>query len=100
MPDIQLGIHTVRSHGFKVVKVHMNDWLILLLLVAIEIMLNAIEPFHRFVSEEMMNDLKYPFREDTVPFWAVPVYSVSHGFLFYCSITSIFVLLTALLNYF
>ncbi|POO01912.1 Lipid phosphate phosphatase [Trema orientale] len=76
MPDIQLGVHTVKSHGVKIVKVHMNDWLILLLLVAIVIMLNAIEPFHRFVSEEMMSDLKYPFREDTVPFWAVPIYAV------------------------
>ncbi|GMN46373.1 hypothetical protein TIFTF001_015567 [Ficus carica] len=77
MPDIQIGVHTVRSHGVKIVKVHINDWLIdLLLLVAIEIMLNSKEPFHRFVSKEMMADLKYPFKEDTVPFWEVPIYAV------------------------
>lgn len=44
-------------------KVHINDRLILLILVAIEIMLNSIEPFHRFVSDEMMADLKYPLKE-------------------------------------
>nr|DAD31889.1 TPA_asm: hypothetical protein HUJ06_010740 [Nelumbo nucifera] len=73
MPDIQLGAHTIRSHGVKVARVHRHDWVILLLLVVIEIVLNVIEPFHRFVGAEMMADLKYPLKSNTVPFWAVPV---------------------------
>lgn len=73
MPDIQLGTHTVKSHGVKVARVHMHDWVILLLLVVIEAILNVIEPFHRFVGEDMMTDLKYPLKGNTVPFWAVPV---------------------------
>ena len=51
----------------------MHDWLILLLLVVIEIVLNVIEPFHRFVGKDMLVDLSYPLKDNTVPFWAVPV---------------------------
>ncbi|CAL9031630.1 unnamed protein product, partial [Prunus brigantina] len=76
MPDFQLESHTLKSHGVKVAKVHKYDWLILLLLAAVDITLNVIEPFHRFVGEEMMTDLKYPFHKDTIPFWAVPIYAV------------------------
>lgn len=76
MPEIQLGAHTIRTHGVKVARFHMHDWLILMLLVVIDVILNVIEPFHRFVGEDMMTDLKYPLKGNTVPFWAVPVCSV------------------------
>lgn len=51
----------------------MHDWLILVLLGVIEIILNIIHPFRRFVGVGMMEDLKYPMKENTVPVWAVPV---------------------------
>lgn len=73
MPEIQLGAHTIRSHGVTVARFHMHDWLILLLLIVIEIVLNVIEPFHRFVGEDMLTDLRYPLQDNTIPFWAVPV---------------------------
>lgn len=73
MPEMQLGSHTLRSHGVKMPKVHQYDSLILLLLAAVDLTLNLIEPFHRFVGKEMMTDLKYRFQKDTIPFWAVPV---------------------------
>lgn len=73
MPEIQLGTHTLRSHGAKLARIHMQDWLILVLLVVIEVVLNVIEPFHHFVGQEMMTDLKYPLQDNTVPLWAVPV---------------------------
>ncbi|XP_004135078.1 lipid phosphate phosphatase 2 isoform X2 [Cucumis sativus] len=76
MPEIQLGTHTVRSHGAHLARVHMHDWLILVLLVVIEVVLNVIEPFHRFVGQEMMTDLKYPLQDNTVPLWAVPIIAV------------------------
>ncbi|KAI5353186.1 hypothetical protein L3X38_006079 [Prunus dulcis] len=76
MPEIQLGSHTVRSHGVKVLRIHMHDWLILLVLAAIDLGLNLIEPFHRFVGEDMMTDLKYPLKDNTVPFWGVPIIAV------------------------
>ncbi|KAJ8770062.1 hypothetical protein K2173_010093 [Erythroxylum novogranatense] len=76
MPEIQLGRHTVRSHGVKVARAHMHDWLILLLLVVIEVVLNIIEPFHRFVGKDMMTDLSYPLKDNTVPFWAVPIVAI------------------------
>lgn len=54
----------------------MHDWLILLLLIIIDIVLNVIEPFHRFVGRNMMEDLMYPLKGNTVPFWAVPIIGV------------------------
>ncbi|KAJ9140802.1 hypothetical protein P3X46_031402 [Hevea brasiliensis] len=76
MPEIQLGAHTLRSHGVKVARTHMHDWLILLLLVVIDVILNVIEPFHRFVGRDMMTDLSYPLKDNTVPFWAVPIVAI------------------------
>ncbi|XP_006843771.2 lipid phosphate phosphatase 2 isoform X2 [Amborella trichopoda] len=76
MREIQLGAHTVKSHGVAVARVHMHDWLILLLLVVIEVILNVIHPFYRFVGKDMMTDLKYPMKSNTVPVWAVPMYAM------------------------
>lgn len=57
-------------------RIHMHDWLILLLLVVIDSILNLIEPFHRFVGEGMMTDLQYPLKSNTIPFWAVPIIAI------------------------
>ncbi|KAA8529104.1 hypothetical protein F0562_034097 [Nyssa sinensis] len=76
MPEILLGAHTIRSHGVTVARKHKYDWLILMLLVATEFILNFIEPFHRFVGPGMMTDLKYPLKSNTIPFWAVPVIAI------------------------
>lgn len=73
MWESQLGTHTVRSHGVRVARTHMHDWIILVLLGFIITGLNIIHPFYRFVGKEMMSDLKYPHKSNTVPFWAVPV---------------------------
>lgn len=73
MMEVQHGMHTVKSHGAIVAKRHMHDWLIFLLLAVIEIILNSIRPFYRFVGKDMLTDLKYPFKNNTVPVWAVPV---------------------------
>ncbi|XP_071739337.1 putative lipid phosphate phosphatase 3, chloroplastic [Rutidosis leptorrhynchoides] len=76
----------VQSHGRQVARIHMHDWLILLLLVFIEIGLNIIHPFYRFVGEDMMTDLKYPMKDNTVPIWAVPIYSVLLPLLVFLSV--------------
>ncbi|KAK2986769.1 hypothetical protein RJ640_010994, partial [Escallonia rubra] len=76
MREAQLGSHTLRSHGVTVARTHMHDWLILMLLVVIDVILNVIHPFYRFVGKDMMADLKYPLKSNTVPLWAVPVYAV------------------------
>ncbi|KAL3512215.1 hypothetical protein ACH5RR_024932 [Cinchona calisaya] len=77
MAGIQFGGHSLRSHGTKVARVHMHDWLILLLLILIDAGLNFIEPFHHFIGSEMMTDLKYPLKiPDTIPFWAVPIFAI------------------------
>ncbi|KAL6507517.1 putative lipid phosphate phosphatase 3, chloroplastic [Orobanche gracilis] len=76
MWESQLGSHTVRSHGARVARTHMHDWLILVLLGCIIVVLNVIHPFYRFVGKDMMSDLKYPLKSNTVPIWFVPIYSV------------------------
>ncbi|KAK1552826.1 hypothetical protein Q3G72_024010 [Acer saccharum] len=76
MREIDLGAHTIKSHGARVARTHMHDWIILLLLAVIEGVLFAIHPFYRFVGEDMMTDLKYPLKDNTVPIWAVPIYAV------------------------
>uniref|UniRef100_A0A0E0QHZ3 Phosphatidic acid phosphatase type 2/haloperoxidase domain-containing protein n=1 Tax=Oryza rufipogon TaxID=4529 RepID=A0A0E0QHZ3_ORYRU len=76
MPDIQLGCHTIRSHGTNVARLHMYDWIILLFLAVVDGLLNIIEPFHRFVGRDMMTDLRYPLKGNTIPFWAVPLIAI------------------------
>uniref|UniRef100_A0A453KLC0 Phosphatidic acid phosphatase type 2/haloperoxidase domain-containing protein n=7 Tax=Triticinae TaxID=1648030 RepID=A0A453KLC0_AEGTS len=76
MADIQLGCYTIKSHGAKVARLHMYDWIILLLLAVIDGLLNIIEPFHRFIGKDMMTDLRYPLKGNTVPFWAVPLIGI------------------------
>ncbi|KAM3206978.1 hypothetical protein ACQJBY_062266 [Aegilops geniculata] len=76
MADIQLSCYTIKSHGAKIARLHMYDWIILVLLAVIDGLLNIIEPFHRFVGKDMMTDLRYPLQGNTVPFWAVPVIGI------------------------
>ncbi|CAA7397651.1 unnamed protein product [Spirodela intermedia] len=76
MPVVQLGACTVRSHGIRVARFHMHDWLILVLLLGLVVGVLQIEPFHRFVGQDMMTDLKYPLKDDTVPVWAVGVVAI------------------------
>ncbi|XP_044960246.1 lipid phosphate phosphatase 2-like isoform X2 [Hordeum vulgare subsp. vulgare] len=76
MADVQLGCYTIKSHGAKIARLHMYDWIILVLLAVLDGLLNIIEPFHRFVGKDMMTDLRYPLKGNTVPFWAVPVIGI------------------------
>ncbi|XP_057993449.1 lipid phosphate phosphatase 2 isoform X2 [Hevea brasiliensis] len=76
MREVQLGSHTVMSHGVTVARTHMHDWLILLVLVVIEVILYVIHPFYRYVGKDMMTDLKYPFKSNTLPVWAVPIFAI------------------------
>ncbi|KAJ8753664.1 hypothetical protein K2173_026340 [Erythroxylum novogranatense] len=78
MAEIQLGTHnSLQSHGAKeVARDHLHDWVILVLLGAIVGILNAIEPFHRFIGQGMMTDYMFPFKQDSIPFWAVPFIAV------------------------
>ncbi|KAL5221491.1 hypothetical protein ABZP36_026204 [Zizania latifolia] len=67
---------TILSHSGRVARSHAYDWLALLLLVAVDGLLNAIEPFHRFVGAGMMANFRYPLMDNTVPDWAVPIIAV------------------------
>ncbi|KAK1397520.1 hypothetical protein POM88_007383 [Heracleum sosnowskyi] len=66
------GLFGANSYVFKLVRRHMHDWLTLLLLGVIDGLLNLIEPFHRYLSEEMLTpDIKYPYQHDTIPMWSM-----------------------------
>ncbi|XP_047319157.1 lipid phosphate phosphatase 2-like isoform X2 [Impatiens glandulifera] len=86
MREAELGSHTVRSHGITVARIHLHDWLILLLLGVIYYVLNTISPFYRFVGKDMMSDLKYPLKDNTVPPWAVPIYAVIFPILIFLGV--------------
>lgn len=73
MGKITLGSHTVKSHGWKVAREHLIDWIILVLLGIVIIVLNIMEPFHRYIGPDMLTDLTFPLYQDTIPIWAVPV---------------------------
>lgn len=73
MREAHMEPHTVRSHGFTLARTHRHDWLILILLMALVVLLNLIHPFKRFVGKDMMDDLKYPLKDNTIPVWSVPV---------------------------
>nr|CAB3470854.1 unnamed protein product [Digitaria exilis] len=66
----------LKTDGTRVARLHLLDWVVLVVLVAVDVALNAIEPFHRFVGEDMVPDLRYPLKNNTVPVWAVPVVAV------------------------
>ncbi|XP_057431153.1 probable lipid phosphate phosphatase 4 [Lotus japonicus] len=62
--------------GSKLALSHKHDWLVLLLLAAMDGVLNMIEPFHRYIGKDMMTDLMFPLKEDTIPMWGVPILSI------------------------
>ncbi|CAN6163457.1 unnamed protein product [Urochloa humidicola] len=66
----------LRTHGKEVARLHLFDWIVLLLLVVMYGLLGLIQPFHRFVAEDMMTTLRYPMKDNTVPGWAVPVIAI------------------------
>ncbi|CAN1297063.1 Putative lipid phosphate phosphatase 3, chloroplastic [Linum perenne] len=76
MREVDLGAHTIKTHGAQVARNHLYDWLILVLLAVVEIVLLTIHPFNRFVSKDMMEDFRYPLKENTVPTWSVATYAV------------------------
>ncbi|CAN6201131.1 unnamed protein product [Urochloa humidicola] len=67
----------LKTHGARVARLHLLDWVVLVLLAALDVALNAIEPFHRFVGEDAVPGLRYPLGDNTVPVWAVPVVAVA-----------------------
>ncbi|XP_074582089.1 lipid phosphate phosphatase 2-like isoform X3 [Curcuma longa] len=76
MREIHLGSHTLKSHGIKVAKNHKFDWFALIGLLILVLAIRTVRPFYRFVGKEMMTDLRYPFKTNTVPPWALPIISI------------------------
>jgi diacylglycerol diphosphate phosphatase / phosphatidate phosphatase len=54
-----------QSRGTALARKHLRDWLILSFLIAML--------FYRFIGKDMMSDLKYPDKPNTMPTWPIPV---------------------------
>ncbi|KAL5227529.1 hypothetical protein ABZP36_015794 [Zizania latifolia] len=74
--EVQLGSHTIQTHGVRLARKHMHDWIVLVLLAAVVIALHFVAPFSRFVGKDMMADISYPVERSTVPAWGVPIISI------------------------
>lgn len=72
-PSGIVEVSTLRGASYKLLRFHLHDWICLLILAILVVVLNVINPFHRFVGETMMGDLMYPLLSNTVPTAAVPV---------------------------
>uniref|UniRef100_A0A0E0BWV7 Phosphatidic acid phosphatase type 2/haloperoxidase domain-containing protein n=1 Tax=Oryza meridionalis TaxID=40149 RepID=A0A0E0BWV7_9ORYZ len=73
--EVQLGPHTIQTHGVRLARNHLHDWVVLILLAAVVIALHFAPPFSRFVGKGMMTYVSYPVKQSTVPAWGV-LYSV------------------------
>ncbi|XP_057862019.2 lipid phosphate phosphatase 2 isoform X2 [Cryptomeria japonica] len=77
-------LDTPRSLAVQLIRFHKHDWLMILILLASIGILNLIDPFYRFVGKTMLNDLMYPLKENTVPFWAIPILAVVVPSIVFC----------------
>lgn len=57
----------------RLVWFHLHDWGILFGLLILDRVLAKIHPFDRFVGGFALDNIRYPHKGNTVPFWAVPV---------------------------
>jgi hypothetical protein len=59
----------------SLVKYHWTDWVCLVILIIIEIILEVIHPYKRYVGPKnfITGELLYPMHSQTIPFYAVPV---------------------------
>jgi hypothetical protein len=64
---------------FGHVKYHVGDWTIIIVCIILDVILNLIHPFNRFVGKynfEYDASLRFPVKANTVPFWAVPIIAI------------------------
>ncbi|KAI3954946.1 hypothetical protein MKW92_045032 [Papaver armeniacum] len=73
--DTRQNVHTVKSHGARVARKHMYDWIMLVLLMVMYLIIYLIHPFRRYITRDMMDDLRFPLKDVTVKFWVVPLYA-------------------------
>lgn len=70
-------------HGITLARKHLRDWLILIILIAMLTSPSNRLTSYRFIRKDMMNDIKYPHKPNTMSSWAIPVcFYVSETFNF------------------
>ncbi|KAL6847876.1 hypothetical protein ACP4OV_022004 [Aristida adscensionis] len=74
--EVQIGSHTIQTHGASLARKHTHDWVVLIFLAAVVIALHYAPPFSRFVGKDMMTDIRYPVKQSTIPAWGVPIISI------------------------
>lgn len=74
MREIHLRSHTIQTHGARLARKHTHDWVVLVFLAAVVLALHYAPPFSRFVGKDMMTDIRYPVKQNSL-------YIVSCGYL-------------------
>lgn len=66
--------HTNLGFG-RLILHHWKDWIFVIILLILEVILQIIHPYKRYVGAHMFvtGELMYPMRNQTVPTYAVPV---------------------------
>ena len=67
------AVSTLRGAAYKLFRFHLHDWLAIFGLAILDVVLNVISPFYRYVGQTMIGDFMYPLKGNTVPVAAVPV---------------------------
>lgn len=55
-------------------RYHLRDWIVIIICIILDAILNVIHPFYRFVGQN--NIERYPHKKNTVPLWSVPIIAV------------------------
>ena len=61
-------------------KYHLHDWLLIVVIFVLWLLSFLIHPFQRFVGEKNFVGaaLRYPYKKNTIPFQVVPVRTLEH----------------------
>jgi hypothetical protein len=74
---------------FGTVKYHIRDWSIIIVCIILDVILNVIHPYKRFVGQYNFlysQTLRYPLKGETVPTWALVVRVLSLSYKYICDI--------------
>ncbi|CAM6081806.1 unnamed protein product [Calypogeia fissa] len=54
-------------------RYHIRDWIVIIICIILDVILNIIHPFARFVGKINIDSVSFPLKKNTVPLWAVPI---------------------------
>ena len=67
--------HSANASWLQCARRSYSNWLFLALLIVILPILEKSKGFRMYITDSMIDAIKFPFEAGTVPAWAVPLYS-------------------------